>query len=69
MNAQEGTWMPMRIPITRDWGAPHTLEWTDRAWRGQWELFPMEKIKALVARMAAVNTLIIEHEGGNEFHG
>jgi hypothetical protein len=61
MNALEGAWMPMRIAITKDWGAPHTLEWTDRAWRGQWDLLPQEKIRALVARMAAINTLIIEH--------
>lgn len=69
MNAIEGAWMPMRIAITKDWGAPHTLEWTDRAWRGQQDLFPQDKIRALVARMAAINTLIIEYEGGNEFHG
>ena len=69
MNAIEGAWMPMRIAITRDWGAPHTLEWTDRAWRGQWEKLSQKKIQWLVARMAAINTLIIEHEGGNEFHG
>ena len=59
----------MRIAITRDWGTPYTLEQTDRVQQGQWELLPMEKIRALVARMAAINTLIIEHEGGNEFHG
>jgi len=29
MNAIEGAWMPMRIAITKDWRAPHTLEWTD----------------------------------------
>jgi hypothetical protein len=69
MNAIEGTWMPMRIEITQKWGEPHTLEWTDRAWRGAWDDFPQDKIRALVARMAAVNTLIIECEGGNEFHG
>jgi hypothetical protein len=60
--------MPMRIAITKDWGAPHTLELTDRAWRGQWEILPMEKVRAVVARMAAINTLIIKHKGGNEFH-
>jgi hypothetical protein len=69
MNAIEGAWMPMRIAITRDWGAPHTLEWTDRAWRGEWDRLLQEKIRAMVARQAAINTLIIEHEGGNEFHG
>jgi hypothetical protein len=31
MNAIEGAWMPMRIRITQEWNAPHTLEWTDRA--------------------------------------
>jgi hypothetical protein len=69
MNAIEGTWMPMRITITKDWGSPHTIEWTDRAWRGAWADIPQDKIRALVTRMAAINTLIIEHEGGNEFHG
>lgn len=69
MNAIEGAWMPMRIQITREWGAPHTLEWTDRAWRAEWAALPQDRIRALVARMAAVNTLIIECEGGNEFHG
>ena len=61
--------MPMRIKITQDWQSPYTLEWTDRAWRAEWERFPQDKIRALVARMAAINTLIIECEGRNEFHG
>ena len=69
MNAIEGAWMPMRIEITQDWGAPHTIELTDGAWRGAWDNLSQDKIRALVARMAAINTLIIEHEGGNEFHG
>jgi hypothetical protein len=61
--------MPMRIVITKDWGALYTLEWTDRAWRGEWERFSQEKIRALVVRIAVINTLIIKCEGGNEFHG
>ena len=61
--------MPIRFTIIRDWGAPYILEWIDRAQRGEWELFPQERIRALVARMAAINTLIIKNEGGNEFHG
>ena len=69
MNAIEGAWMLMRIAITQDWGAPHTLEWTDRAWQGEWAKIPQDKIRAMVARMAAINQLIIEHERGNEFHG
>ena len=69
MNAIESTWMPMRIAITKDWGAPSNIEWTDRAWRGQGHLISQDKIGVMVARMAAINTLIIEHEGGNEFHG
>jgi hypothetical protein len=60
--------MPMRIAITQDWGGPHTLEWTDRAWQGEWAKIPQDKIRAMVARMAAINQLIIDHEGGNEFH-
>jgi hypothetical protein len=35
----------------------------------EWEKFPQERIRALVTRMAAINNLIIEFEGGNEFHG
>ena len=69
MNAVESTWMPIRIAITKDWGRPSTIEWTDKAWRGQQELIPQDKIRAIVARMAAINILIIEHEGGNEFRG
>jgi hypothetical protein len=69
MNAIEGAWMPMRIRITEQWGAPHTLEWTDRAWRAEWDRIPQDKIRAMVARMAAINTLIIEFEGDNCFHG
>jgi hypothetical protein len=33
MNAIEGVWMPLRIAITKVWNAPHTLEWTEQAWR------------------------------------
>jgi hypothetical protein len=68
MNVIEGAWMPMRIAITKNGNSLHTLGWTDRAWRGQWDLLPQDKIRALVARMAAINNLIIECEGRNEFH-
>ena len=61
--------MPLRIEITKQWNAPHTIERTNRAWRAEWEKFPQERIRALVVRMAAINNLIIEFEGGNEFHG
>ena len=61
--------MLLRIEITQQWNAPHTIEWTDRAWRAEWEKFPQERIRALVTRMAAINNLIIEFKGGNEFHG
>jgi hypothetical protein len=69
MNAIEGVWMPLRIEITQQWNALHTTEWTDRAWRVEWEKFPQERIRALVTKMAAINNLIIEFEGENEFHG
>ena len=61
--------MPMRIAIIQDWGVPHTLEWTNRVWKGEWAKIPQDKICAMVARMAAINQLIIDHERGNEFHG
>jgi hypothetical protein len=38
MNAIESGWMPMRISITKDWNRLHTIEWTERAWRGEWEI-------------------------------
>ena len=60
--------MPIRIAITRDWNAPYTMEWTERVWRAEWHNFPQERIRALVVRQAAINTLILECEGGNEFH-
>jgi hypothetical protein len=68
MNAIEGTWMLIRIAVTKDWGNPHTIKWTERVWRGEWDRIPQAKIRALVVRMAAINTLIIECKGGNEFH-
>jgi hypothetical protein len=68
-NAIEKVWMPMRIAITQDWGRPHTIEWSDRAWCGEWDNLHMDKVCAAVARMAAINTLILECKGGNEFHG
>ena len=61
--------MPIRIKITQEWGAPYSLEWTDRAQRAEQDNLSQDKIRALVTRMAAINTLIIEYEGGNEFHG
>ena len=30
---------------------------------------PQAKIRALVTKMATINTLIVEHEGGNDIHG
>jgi len=61
--------MPLRIEITKQWNAPYTIEWTNYAWRAEWDKFPQDRIRALVTRMAAINTLIIEFEGGNKFHG
>ena len=61
--------MPMRIEITKQQGAPYTLKWANKAQRGAWDNLKQDTIRALVARVAAINTLILEHEGGNEFHG
>ena len=61
--------MPLRIAIIKEWNAPHTIEWTDCAWRVEWEKFPQDRICALVVRQAVINSLIIEFEGGNKFHG
>jgi hypothetical protein len=50
----------MRMAITKGWGPRILLS-------GQIELG--DKTRGLVAKMAAINTLTIECEGGNEFHG
>ena len=42
--------------------------WHNHTWRAEWEKFPQDRIRALVVRQAAINSLIIEFEGGNEFH-
>ena len=68
MNAIEQAWMPMRKRITKDWNRPHTIEWTDRAWRAEWENIHQDQIRSWVCRMVVVNQLIIEDEGGNNFH-
>ena len=60
--------MPLRIAITRDQNALYTIEWTNRAWRAKWEKFLQDRICALVTRQAAINNLIIEFEGANEFY-
>ena len=41
----------------------------ERYVRDTWDNLYENKIQAMVARMAATNTLIIEHEGRNEFYG
>lgn len=61
--------MLLRIEIIKQWNALHIIEWTDCAWRVEWDKFPQDRIRTLVTRMAAINTLIIEFEGGNKFHG
>jgi len=38
-----------------------------RAWRAVWDAFPEDKIRGMVTRMAAINTLIFEFEGDNCF--
>jgi hypothetical protein len=43
-----GVWMPMRIMITKEWDAPNTIEWTDRAWRAIWDDLERETIRHLV---------------------
>ena len=68
MNALEGAWILARIGITNDWGAPHTIDWSDGTWRGQSDNFPQDKIRALVGRTTAINILIIRLEGEIKFH-
>ena len=60
--------MLIRIKIIKEWGAPYILEWIDRAQRAEWDAITQDKIRAIVARMAAINTLIIEFKGDNCFH-
>jgi hypothetical protein len=69
MNAIESAWMPLRMNITRDWNRPHTIEWTERAWKAEWEALPQDIIRGWVHRMIDINQLVIDHFGGNEFHG
>jgi hypothetical protein len=38
------------------------------AWRGARDNIPQGRIRVLVARIAAINILIIEYKGGNEFY-
>jgi hypothetical protein len=40
MNVIEGVWILLRIEIIKEWNAPHIIEWTDYAWRAEWEKFP-----------------------------
>ena len=58
----------MRIKIIQKQGEPHTLKRTDQAQREAWDDFLQDKIRALVARIAAINTLIIEYKGSNKFY-
>ena len=55
--------------IQKDSCRAYRRSYTDRAWRAEWDAIPQDKIRAMVARMAAINTLIIEFEGDNCFHG
>ena len=68
MNTIEKLWMPIHIAITNNWNRPHTIERTERAWKAEWDAVHQNKICAIVVRITAVNTLILECEGGNEFH-
>jgi hypothetical protein len=69
MNAIEKAWMPMRIDITKVWNRPHTLEWTERAWYAEWEALKQDEIREWVHHMMEINQRILDHEGGNQFHG
>jgi hypothetical protein len=69
MSAIEQAWMPMRIAITNIWNRPHTLEWTERAWHSEWAKINQDTIRGWVSRQMEINQRILEHEGGNEFHG
>lgn len=69
MNAIEKEWMPLRIAITNVWNRPHTLEWTARAWKAEWEAMPQERIRGWITEMMENNQRILDNEGGNEFHG
>jgi len=69
MNAIESAWMLIQIAITKIWNRPYTIEWSDRAWKAEWANLHQDRIRAWICRMAVINQLIIEHEGGNDFHG
>jgi len=60
--------MPIRIAITKDWNRPHTIKWTDRAWKAEWANLHQDKIRAWVCRMAVIYQLVIDYDSGNEFH-
>jgi hypothetical protein len=69
MIAIEGAWMPIRISIALDWKIlPHTIEWTDRAWRAEWANLHQDEIRVWICRTAVVKQLVTEDEGGNELH-
>lgn len=69
MNAMEEAWMLMRINITQVWNRPHTLEWTERAWYAEWEALEQDEIREWIHHMMEINQRILDHEGGNQFHG
>jgi hypothetical protein len=69
MNAIEKAWMLMRIAITNVWNRPYTIEWTKRAWYAEWDAIEQDEIREWVHRMIKVNQEILDHEGGNKFHG
>jgi prephenate dehydratase len=59
----------MRINITKIWNRPHTLEWTERAWYVEWKALEQDEIREWVHHMMEINQRILDHEGGNQFHG
>jgi hypothetical protein len=68
MNALEKAWMPMQIKITNIWNRPHTLEWTARAWRAEWEALDQDTICGWIHEIIENNQRILDNEGGNKFH-
>ena len=61
--------MPLRVVITKDQKRPHTLEWTARAWKAEWEKYPQKEIQKLIIHQEEVRDEVEEDQGGNHFHG
>ena len=69
LNCIEPLWQLLKLRISKQ--VPHirTMEEMEAAWYDEWEKLTIEEINAIIDRQVTRVRQVVDHKGGNDFHG